>query len=204
VPNRSAVQLSDEHSQRATPPVFQYCNICIAILQYLGFAFGATATDEHDLHGTGGRSVETAKLATFLRTRPPVVESEKAALHWSLHLVNLDYHNGTREAGRPRRDATALRCLPLQLCGGAMRSIARTPTRVKALDLCRDNIARFLEDHAETEGDIIRRQQWASDQLPSTRQTNADDQRQNYQLGPMRARARENSRRSRPRKPHRT
>jgi hypothetical protein len=33
-----------------------------------------------------------------------------------------------------------------------MRSIARTPTRVKALYLCRDNIARFLEDH-ETEGD---------------------------------------------------
>jgi hypothetical protein len=32
-----------------------------------------------------------------------------------------------------------------------MRSIARTPTRVKALYLCRDNIARFLEDHAETE-----------------------------------------------------
>ncbi len=27
---------------------------------------------------------------------------------------------------------------------------ARTPTRVKALYLCRDNIARFLEDHAET------------------------------------------------------
>lgn len=49
-----------------------------------------------------------------------------------------------------------------------MRSIARTPTRVKALYLCRDNIARFLKVHAETEGDMatIMRQRWASDQLP--------------------------------------
>jgi hypothetical protein len=40
--------------------------------------------------------------------------------------------------------------------------------RVKVLYLCRDNIARFLKVHAETEGDmaIIMRQQWASDQLP--------------------------------------
>jgi hypothetical protein len=53
-----------------------------------------------------------------------------------------------------RQRVSALRCLPLQLSGGAMRSIARTPTRVKALDLCRDNIARFLKVHAETEGNI--------------------------------------------------
>jgi hypothetical protein len=45
-----------------------------------------------------------------------------------------------------------------------MRSIARTPTRVKAL---RDNIARYLKVHAETEGNMaIMRQRWASDQLP--------------------------------------
>jgi hypothetical protein len=63
------------------------------------------------------------------------------------------------------------------------RSIARTPTpRANPLYL-RSDIARFLEDHAETEGDmaIVMR---ASDQLPvsaaarshprlhSTRQTN--------------------------------
>ena len=67
-----------------------------------------------------------------------------------------------------RQRVSALRCLPLQLSGGAMRSIARTPTRVKALYLCRDNIARFLKVHAETEGDMatIMRQRWASDQLP--------------------------------------
>ncbi len=49
-----------------------------------------------------------------------------------------------------------------------MRSIARTPTRVKALYLCRDHIARFLKVHAETEGNmaIIMRQRWASDHLP--------------------------------------
>ncbi len=49
-----------------------------------------------------------------------------------------------------------------------MRSIARTPTRVKALYLSRDNIARILEDHAETKGGmaIIMRQRWESDQLP--------------------------------------
>ncbi len=48
-----------------------------------------------------------------------------------------------------------------------MRSIARTPTRVKALYLCRDNIARFPKVHAETEGNmaIIMRQRWASEQL---------------------------------------
>jgi hypothetical protein len=59
-----------------------------------------------------------------------------------------------------RQRVSALRCLPLQLSGGAMRSIARTPTRVKALYLCRDNIARFLKVHAETEGNmaIIMRQ----------------------------------------------
>jgi hypothetical protein len=36
-----------------------------------------------------------------------------------------------------------------------MQSIARTRTRVKALYLCRDNSARFLEDHAETEGNLF-------------------------------------------------
>ncbi len=51
-----------------------------------------------------------------------------------------------RDEMRPR--VSALRCLPLQVSGGARRSIAHTPTRVKALYLRRDNIARFLEDHA--------------------------------------------------------
>jgi hypothetical protein len=62
----------------------------------------------------------------------------------------------------------ALRCLPLQLSGGAVRAIARASTRVKALYLCRDNIARFFAAHAESDGrmgDIMRRQ-WSTEQLP--------------------------------------
>ncbi len=64
----------------------------------------------------------------------------------------------------------------------------RTPTHVNALYLCRDNIARFLKVHAETEGDmaIIMRQQWASDQLPVGKRTSADDRRRNSQLGSTR------------------
>ncbi len=87
---------------------------------------------------------------------------------------------------------------------GASKSIA---TRVKALYLCRDNIARFLEDHAEIEGDvaIILRQQWASDQLPVVTLDAGNEPAQmiddGSQLGPTRAR--EYTRRSRPRKPHR-
>ena len=67
-----------------------------------------------------------------------------------------------------RQRVSALRCLPLQLSGGATRSIARTPTRVKALYLCRDNIARFLKVHAETEGNktIIMRQRWHRTSCP--------------------------------------
>ena len=45
-----------------------------------------------------------------------------------------------RELVHERVDA--LRGLPLQLSGGAVRAIARTSTRVQALYLCRDNIAR--------------------------------------------------------------
>jgi hypothetical protein len=72
---------------------------------------------------------------------------------------------------RPR--VSAMRCLPLQLSGGAHREAPCGASRArqrasKPSNLCTDNIARFLEDHAETEGDvaIIMRQQWALDQLP--------------------------------------
>ena len=62
----------------------------------------------------------------------------------------------------------ALRCLPLQLSGGAVRAIARASTRVKALYLCRDNIARFFAAHAVSEGQMgaIMRAQWGAEQLP--------------------------------------
>jgi hypothetical protein len=100
---------------------------------------------------------------------------------------------------------SALRCLPLQLSRGAMRSIARTPTHVKALDLCRDNIARFLKVHAETEGHGHHNAA-AVNIGPAARSHPRRGKRtrlRNSQLGPARARARKYTRRSRPRKPHR-
>ena len=60
---------------------------------------------------------------------------------------------GERELVLERVDA--LRCLPLQLSGGAVRAIARASTRVKALYLCRDNIARFFTGYAESDGRIL-------------------------------------------------
>ena len=49
-----------------------------------------------------------------------------------------------------------------------MRAIARTSTCVKALYLCRDNIARFFDAHAESDGPMgtILRRQWGTEQLP--------------------------------------
>ena len=67
-----------------------------------------------------------------------------------------------------RRRVAALRSLPLNLSGGAMRSIASEPTRAKMLYLCRDNIARFFKRHAERAGpmgEIVRRQ-WRETTLP--------------------------------------
>ena len=62
----------------------------------------------------------------------------------------------------------ALRGLPLLLSGGAVRAIARTSTCVKALYLCRDNIALFFDTHAESNGPMgaILRRQWGTEQLP--------------------------------------
>ena len=70
-----------------------------------------------------------------------------------------------------------LRGLPLRLSGGNMRQLARESTRVKALILCRDNVARFFDQHAEREAGIagIVRQQWALESLPVTNIEPADD-----------------------------
>ncbi len=62
---------------------------------------------------------------------------------------------GVRECDRARERVAALRSLPLNLSGGAMRSIASAHTRTKMLYLCRDNnIARFFKRYAERDGPI--------------------------------------------------
>jgi hypothetical protein len=70
-----------------------------------------------------------------------------------------------------------LRGLPLRLSGGIMRQLARESTRVKALILCRDNVARFFDKYKEHETGIadIVRAQWAEESLPVTTIKPADD-----------------------------
>ena len=65
------------------------------------------------------------------------------------------------ECDRARERVAALRSLPLNLSGGAMRSIASTHTRTRMLYLCRDSIARFFKRYDERVGpmgEIVRRQ----------------------------------------------
>ena len=72
------------------------------------------------------------------------------------------------ERDRARERVAALRSLPLNLSGGAMRSIASEHTRAKMLYLCRDNIARFFKRYAERDGPLgeIMRRQWRATTLP--------------------------------------
>ncbi len=60
----------------------------------------------------------------------------------------------------------ALRCLPLQLSGAAMRAIARASTRGKALCLCRANVARFSTPTRRATDEWGRScARWATEQL---------------------------------------